>query len=214
MQLNPARGRKPVCLSLCLAVCLSRFMQLNPARGRKPAHGVVHGPGNRKGLCSSTPRGDGNSESREWTDGLEIGLCSSTPRGDGNYARIRITMNHDLSTRFMQLNPARGRKLLATMSVVWLAINLGLCSSTPRGDGNDFMHSVAWRGPGAEVYAAQPREGTETPRRRANNRNAPAVGLCSSTPRGDGNVARIPSSMISTSIRFMQLNPARGRKLT
>ena len=138
MQLNPARGRKPVCLSLCLAVCLSRFMQLNPARGRKPAHGVVHGPGNRKGLCSSTPRGDGN----------------------------------------------------------------------------DFMHSVAWRGPGAEVYAAQPREGTETPRRRANNRNAPAVGLCSSTPRGDGNVARIPSSMISTSIRFMQLNPARGRKLT
>ena len=87
MQLNPARGRKPVCLSLCLAVCLSRFMQLNPARGRKPAHGVVHGPGNRKGLCSSTPR------------------------GDGNYARIRITMNHDLSTRFMQLNPARGRKL-------------------------------------------------------------------------------------------------------
>ena len=223
MQLNPARGRKPVCLSLCLAVCLSRFMQLNPARGRKPAHGVVHGPGNRKGLCSSTPRGDGNdddlligahahrrglcsstprgdgnSESREWTDGLEIGLCSSTPRGDGNYARIRITMNHDLSTRFMQLNPARGRKLLATMSVVWLAINLGLCSSTPRGDGNDFMHSVAWRGPGAEVYAAQPREGTETPRRRANNRNAPAVGLCSSTPRGDGNRRTRPRTSAST----------------
>ena len=61
---------------------------------------------------------------------------------------------------FMQLNPARGRKL-----VIWFALILwrliGLCSSTSRGDGNfpiarfiKFLKSL--------VYAAQPREGTET----------------------------------------------------
>ena len=37
----------------------------------------------------------------------------------------------------------------------------GLCSSTPRGDGNTETDGVI-SGQGIEVYAAQPREGTET----------------------------------------------------
>ena len=61
------------------------------------------------------------------------------------------------------------------------------------------------------VYAAQPREGTET---------LPILtwdasdeyGLCSSTPRGDGNWHAIHYTIIHDGIRFMQLNPARGRK--
>ena len=61
----------------------------------------------------------------------------------------------------MQLNPARGRKqALDKTNIVGLK-NHGLCSSTPRGDGNHVL-----RGPYQlarnEVYAAQPREGTET----------------------------------------------------
>mgnify|MGYP000844435105 CR=1 FL=1 len=62
---------------------------------------------------------------------------------------------------FMQLNPARGRKL--TIKAIWCSeeSTLGLCSSTPRGDGNlaNIRHNnihCRW------VYAAQPREGTET----------------------------------------------------
>ena len=61
----------------------------------------------------------------------------------------------------MQLNLARGRKLIDPFGFDDNE-EKGLCSSTPRGDGNaatlaalsyPFLH---------EVYAAQPREGTET----------------------------------------------------
>ena len=37
------------------------------------------------------------------------------------------------------------------------------------------------------VYAAQPREGTETSRQSSREISSYSVGLCSSTPRGDGN---------------------------
>ena len=107
----------------------------------------------------------------------------------------------------MQLNPARGRKLVigkqhivGTYKVYaaqpregtetydsWKrdasGVLLGLCSSTPRGDGNP--HTIKTYMRDILVYAAQPREGTET---------ANVVNAC---------------LMIS---RFMQLNPARGRK--
>ena len=60
---------------------------------------------------------------------------------------------------FMQLNPARGRK--------------------PNREGRPHSEQ-------SQVYAAQPREGTETMRSRGNGRVS-LPGLCSSTPRGDGN---------------------------
>ena len=63
------------------------------------------------------------------------------------------------------------------------------------------------------VYAAQPREGTETPAPCTCSRTRPP-GLCSSTPRGDGNTARMEERSGGALLRFMQLNPARGRKLT
>ena len=85
-------------------------MQLNPARGRKPEELDIVACTIQYGLCSSTPRGDGNRSVEKPTTPLIKGLCSSTPRGDGNFFRdLRAT----LSQR-----------------------SLGLCSSTPRGDGN------------------------------------------------------------------------------
>ena len=39
----------------------------------------------------------------------------------------------------------------------------GLCSSTPRGDGNTIVYTSPLRDVIVSVYAAQPREGTETP---------------------------------------------------
>ena len=111
----------------------------------------------------------------------------------------------------MQLNPARGRKL-----------------KRPYGKGRSY----------AKVYAAQPREGTETVLPVSQTRHQRMLGLCSSTPRGDGNsdgsaancahksrglcssTPRGDGNTISAlvlgfpfSVRFMQLNPARGRKL-
>ena len=65
----------------------------------------------------------------------------------------------------------------------------------------------------SEVYAAQPREGTETVYDKIVDHNYKGeTGLCSSTPRGDGNT---PCAHVSRTISrwFMQLNPARGRKL-
>ena len=64
----------------------------------------------------------------------------------------------------------------------------GLCSSTPRGDGNPAKGAFPLTINSIEVYAAQPREGTET---------ITIFGSCRRVDRD----------------WFMQLNPARGRKL-
>ena len=61
----------------------------------------------------------------------------------------------------MQLNPARGRKQAVEMAVYSISTP-GLCSSTPRGDGNYYDTSALWQVVQQKVYAAQPREGTET----------------------------------------------------
>ena len=117
---------------------------------------------------------------------IMVGLCSSTPRGDGNYVSLPCL---PLCNRlwFMQLNPARGRKRPNPFSA-WSARMI------------------------ARVYAAQPREGTETRRSWTSHLRRGLPGLCSSTPRGDGNAgAAIRFSEYHS--RFMQLNPARGRKL-
>ena len=59
-------------------------MQLNPARGRKPGEYLLY------------------------QGAFQRGLCSSNSRGDGNYGyKFDIEAKWD---RFMQLNPARGRK--------------------------------------------------------------------------------------------------------
>ena len=135
-------------------------MQLNPARGGKlikidgePNHAHRHG------LCSSTPRGDGNTRivcarpsypsgfmqlnpargrkrrMAPTTPQNAFGLCSSTPRGDGNYTNEQRRWAYEV-LRFMQLNPARGRKLASLVASTLVSI--------------------------VSVYAAQPREGTET----------------------------------------------------
>ena len=41
-------------------------------------------------------------------------------------------------------------------------VDQGLCSSTPRGDGNHQTVELVGRSSAIRVYAAQPREGTET----------------------------------------------------
>ena len=110
MQLNPARGRKRVeelkaqlkeankvyaaqpregteTFSVnSYRKCEIRFMQLNPARGRKLLPPIPRAGRHAKGLCSSTPRGDGNPIKliAHYLQQLMRGLCSSTPRGDGN----------------------------------------------------------------------------------------------------------------------------------
>ena len=117
----------------------------------------------------------------------------------------------DNLARFMQLNPARGRKLD--------------CLSQPRVPAPGFMQlnpargrkpvllSVVLKPSWGEVYAAQPREGTETRAHPKKGGDHESPGLCSSTPRGDGNTDALPK-IYSCPGGFMQLNPARGRKLS
>ena len=165
------------------------------------------------------------------------GLCSSTPRGDGN-SHSSTECDHTL-LRFMQLNPARGRKL--DQSPLQRAATIsGLCSSTPRGDGNAlgacgpcrrlcrerFMQLNPARGRKPRrllgsarvrrtrsVYAAQPREGTETLIDEAQLiLNARDWFMQLNPARGRKHTIRA-SGLNGSSLRFMQLNPARGRKL-
>ena len=238
MQLNPARGRKPG-ISRAIAEptdsmvyaaqpregtetlstistnfsasCIVRFMQLNPATGRKHT--------------------DSMRKKRLWR-----GLCSSTPRGDGN-TYFDAKPRSGSTSWFMQLNPARGRKHIHQFVIT--AIYGKVYAAQPR-EGTETYHQSPFPAGRRRVrfmqlnpargrkpcyshrttpkshdsaYAAQPREGTET-----RTETLPILtwdasdeyGLCSSTPRGDGNDSPFPS--FPTKKRFMQLNPARGRK--
>ena len=84
----------------------------------------------------------------------------------------------------MQLNPARGRKLVDDGNFVWRQM---VYAAQPR-EGTETCYIPRQQASGIDmVYAAQPREGTETH-------------LCSLLKE------RKPLG------RFMQLNPARGRK--
>ena len=139
---------------------------------------------------------------------------------------------------FMQLNPARGRKL-HTACLRYDAQYLVVYAAQPR-EGTETRISPLHNPPnrwvvyaaqpreGTEtrisplhnppnrwvVYAAQPREGTETRSPLRNHLQSIGYGLCSSTPRGDGNSAHEESQLKHSALRFMQLNPARGRKLS
>ena len=139
-------------------------MQLNPARGRKPA------------------------SFRSMQPSIISRVYAAQPREGTETCVLRDVFQIVKANRFMQLNPARGRK-----------------QSLP----------ASQQVPISPVYAAQPREGTETPtlacrdlarpsmrfmqlnpargRKRVRGRRDCAVaapGLCSSTPRGDGNSSR------------------------
>ena len=107
-------------------------MQLNPARGRK--------------LSCPHP----SATYRPWVYAAQPREGTETP------AERHIPSLH---TWFMQLNPARGRKLDYLGASLGIPL-LGLCSSTPRGDGNRKTMQLVNLTP--QVYAAQPREGTET----------------------------------------------------
>ena len=123
MQLNPARGRK-----LCPRRGAHDTKVLLLVYAAQPREGtetrrvidevtlhVTEG-----GLCSSTPRGDGNTNQLARDNNRNIlGLCSSTPRGDGNLTFIP-TLSPLSGVGFMQLNPARGRKLGCYLNLVVL----------------------------------------------------------------------------------------------
>ena len=185
MQLNPARGRKPSRSYIVLDTETTRFMQLNPARGRKqvaPTASSQRSPrfmqlnparGRKLERASANPRvwhkGVYAAQPREGTETLRD-KCG-VPKEDANMvyaAQPRegtetLYLPEDCAHYrdwFMQLNPARGRKPLVSASHEKLFL-LGLCSSTPRGDGNSIP-SVLIHRPTRMVYAAQPREGTET----------------------------------------------------
>ena len=113
MQLNPARGRKLKSSNIVITLFITRFMQLNPARGRKRSRGKTPA---RKCIRAwfmqlNPARGRKLRAVKRWKRLIaNHGLCSSTPRGDGNEA-IQLHIVIGLPGRFMQLNPARGRKL-------------------------------------------------------------------------------------------------------
>ena len=112
-------------------------MQLNPARGRK-----------HKQLALLRCR-------------IHQTVYAAQPREGTETRRSRCLLVTRCRSGFMQLNPARGRKLLTIPRPMRISM--------------------------IAVYAAQPREGTET-------------------------AHSSPSRLSGRSSRFMQLTPARGRK--
>ena len=100
----------------------------------------------------------------------------------GEQPQLRVQKAQE---RFMQLNPARGRKLVRDVSAATIA--------------SRFMQLNPARGRKLSISCRR--------------RGTPPGGLCSSTPRGDGNALSIRGHGTISCVRFMQLNPARGRKL-
>ena len=166
-----------------------RFMQLNPARGRKHLT-IDH-------CLRQIPVMVYAAQPREGTE---------TRHTD----RYRVSC-HRLTVYAAQ--PREGTETkYAKISFYAFAIR-GLCSSTPRGDGNARVSRDLQTAVLREVYAAQPREGTETIVCTRRSHWPHVAGLCSSTPRGDGNRTGMRLTPANSPKWFMQLNPARGRKL-
>ena len=166
MQLNPARRRKPVALAGRSSAISARGLCSSTPRGDGNSHGlcgVQHIMG--EGLCSSTPRGDGNSSSTLIISrSSRLGLCSSTPRGDGNNS-LNDRRCPPFLAWFMQLNPARGRKLVICRLCPHSFSPIPVYAAQPREgtetyDAKNIQFQLVF-----EVYAAQPREGTETRKR-------------------------------------------------
>ena len=186
-------------------------MQLNPARGRKPAIAPDVPAPPALGLCSSTPRGDGNQINCIINQPKRmVEVYAAQPR-EGTETCINTNPAAIPLKRVYAAQPREGTETrLRKLKQIYL--EHGLCSSTPRGDGNSSSSTGYSASVTTLVYAAQPREGTETQSLNRLNPNSRLYGLCSSTPRGDGNVNYVPRGRPISLEWFMQLNPARGRK--
>ena len=131
-----------------------------------------------------------------------------------------MLFQREVNQRFMQLNPARGRKHIARLRDKDDCIPKVYAAQPREGTetGNEVKASridlttrvyAAQPREGTEtkplrssssrttsmVYAAQPREGTETQCNRAGSLPHVHIGLCSSTPRGDGNFKNNSSAL-------------------
>ena len=113
---------------------------------------------------------------------------------------------------FMQLNPARGRKQRQYQRCETWQYR-GLCSSTPRGDGNFcYIVQVAYVFK-LQVYAAQPREGTETGPAINHSNSLPPM-VYAAQPR-EGTETSPSTSNISRSIsRVYAAQPREGTETT
>ena len=110
----------------------------------------------------------------------------------------------------MQLNPARGRKR-ARMIARSLRVTLLVYAAQPREGTETDEEALTSIGSGKKVYAAQPREGTETPIRDFEQTWIPNE-VYAAQPREGTETSAYPSPPSIRVLWFMQLNPARGRK--
>ena len=162
-------------------------MQLNPARGRKlsfPAQ--VHNTPFLAVYAAQPREGtETGARRRTRTQGTGSGFMQLNPARGRKQASRRHTLPARLP-RFMQLNPARGRKrILVCLSIP--CQDREVYAAQPR-EGTETILQVCDIGVVHAVYAAQPREGTETGLIFVHG-GLVSCGLCSSTPRGDGNLS-------------------------
>ena len=161
-------------------------MQLNPARGRKR---------------SRPPR--------LLPCGLGSGFMQLNPaRGRKPPGVVTIPLG-DLA-RFMQLNPARGRKLLVCLAVPHQDRQRFMQLNPARGRKRDILRDLHCVD--CVVYAAQPREGTETFSMRYADMHISVLWFMQLNPARGRKRHSFPPGTCRLSPRFMQLNPARGRK--
>ena len=135
-------------------------MQLNPARGRKLAKDGLVLIGVSGGLCSSTPRGDGNGYKWWRMNPSYLAVYAAQPREGTETLLTFLISLLSCGRRFMQLNPARGRKLDACTSNS-LVFGSKVYAAQPR-EGTETLLEAFVIKHNLPVYAAQPREGTET----------------------------------------------------
>ena len=137
---------------------------------------------NEDNLRTRTPQGDGNDTPLAYfARDAVFDLRTRTPQGDGNPDSIEgIRKMHD---QFKNQNPARGRKLRASLAV--LALHNHLRTRTPQGDGND-KELTAWRILTASFKNQNPARG-----RKQGLSLLEGSGTCehlrTRTPQGDGN---------------------------
>ena len=157
-------------------------MQLNPARGRKRHY---------------------------WNSPRKIlrKVYAAQPREGTETKPKRSAQGAEGMVRFMQLNPARGRKLYNFSSILQ-GRKKGLCSSTPRGDGNTPAMQ-AWRRYTPLVYAAQPREGTETTARRISAVSVTRSPVYAAQPR-EGTETRFGRNTRSNNYTVYAAQPREG----
>ena len=158
-----------------------------PREGTETHCTVFHHPVYvQHGLCSSTPRGDGNAPSYGAVNAIRLEVYAAQPREGTETTRGSLSLSVP-TTWFMQLNPARGRKHEARHAQGFAHSRHGLCSSTPRGDGNLRSTKASQAQSSLGLCSSTPRGDGNYERVVYRSRLHRLQGLCSSTPRGDGN---------------------------